>query len=1469
MNYCLNKYFQMQIENSNYSENTAKLILELKKKDGKKVNRDKSAINVIYLLLMNIEGVNKYFNKNKITKDYIKEGIKYMYHKQYKKGEIIFKQGDKPDSFFGLIDGEIHLILQESRTSSTNVRELKEIFLASLKAGECFGERGIINFRPRACSAIAAQDTNVFYINAYDFKMTLSKPIIKLEASKRDFIMESLNLETAGLICDKIYNKIVFKQYSKNDIIYKQGNPSDAVYIVFRGRCDLIYKTKINWNTNKDIVMFKVEKGSIFGGDFLINKINNFYSVKVLEDFTTVAELKAEYINDCGFGLIPYLKRVCASRFPRMKAKKKNYTFFNERVKPTFEIDNQRNIILGGESKIVSKQRELFVFKSYTKIKNKNMAEQINFIPKNSFCFGSSVKCYNLLDKINKAEIENYLNCDTEERIRLENEERDRESIKKTEMNGNIDNLENNENNNDEGVVIEVDNDNEDSDVDNSEDRISKELVLNKSNNYNNNNNANKPYINKKIFSIERTSVISYISKGKSDRYNIIAIDNFDNNKKNTNVIEENKEIIYSIKSLSNLNDNINKDSKNNALLSSLQSKRIFSNLPAIESDRNKSKNNVIITLENNKTNNNFNKSIHDNYFTINQCSASNSKNNINIKDDSGVMNYNDHLYNSNSNIINNNSTNYTIYSNTVNKFQHSNSYNNNFIISGNSFFNRDCRNKNVNNIQNNSNITEEEYHNLSYENNNYNQYNNNSNEDNSNSNINNKINDVINTNLTSRFNDVNNKEQQDKQEQQEKEEKRNSDNDNRSNILKLLMKLKENSTNENKDSLTSNFKETDKVIRKPTRSYSLKLNSPFINSLSSINNSIIQKENKMSKSVKLLNFSIAKKSSSPSLFFKSSLNSNNTSKIVRKKMSSFHINNNFNLNSINNINNVDSDNTNNIKLDNSAKISRRNKLLSNKSIGVNTSNQNNNINSNNNNAPILLNPQSHIRSNKKHLTESLNNNNSVSNFLIKLKHKRNKNKELTFTNNLTKITNITNISNNDKVNKLTHSPMLLLKNILPNFKIDIDFSDKYEDRLKKQFTEEEENSNDSNSNSNNGNNRTLNFGLYNDNRKPEKRVIKERNKTKNLTFMLNKNSLSNVSGGKNSSVKNIKQNIIRNEDSEDKHNYRNKNLMFSSKSNERLSSNSNKIYSNCKLIDIKGSEENLNFDNAENKENNRVIMQQIKELQELKEQENSVLRTSNGNINMSCMNKKKSENNIDETNTDINLIVFNNTTNFKKIIKLNTKMNNRYNKDYNNNIKTNTGCLKAKTKSLNFNTNYSVLNKKECLLISKDLDNTITNFDKTINPASYKNTNIVELGRIKSTPVRWKQIIEEEKRLKNTLNTITSRSKLHSTVDTYNNSNSNKNSYSNFNNKKNIFNISQKSYIRNEPSPMKIVTNQKVYDSGRLVLPFLSDLSNDINNSKIISNSLNNNTINNNFNRSHNNSFAGSLLNISNTVNN
>jgi CRP/FNR family transcriptional regulator, cyclic AMP receptor protein len=109
-----------------------------------------------------------------------------MRSRRFRRGEVIFHQGDPGDALFIVMAGAIKIMLP-SETGD-------EAILATLKAGDVFGELALLDGAPRSASATALEPTETMVLQRDRFRQLLAT-----EPTIRDALLAALSSEVRRL----------------------------------------------------------------------------------------------------------------------------------------------------------------------------------------------------------------------------------------------------------------------------------------------------------------------------------------------------------------------------------------------------------------------------------------------------------------------------------------------------------------------------------------------------------------------------------------------------------------------------------------------------------------------------------------------------------------------------------------------------------------------------------------------------------------------------------------------------------------------------------------------------------------------------------------------------------------------------------------------------------------------------------------------------------------------------------------------------------------------------------------------------------------------------------------------------------------------------------------------------------------------------------------------------------------------
>lgn len=169
------------------------------------------------------------------------------------KGEIVFEKNDYTDTFYSIVSGSVEIEIGGGRH-------------VTLSQGQFFGEMGLLSGRRRVATVRAAESETLLL-------ETPRKQVLKLIASvnsvKRALdelfmfraMQTSLFPETSESFLQALVKKASMKNFKKGDIIFKEGEIGDAIYLIRKGSVKV---SRLN-RAGVDVAQTYVAAGSYIG----------------------------------------------------------------------------------------------------------------------------------------------------------------------------------------------------------------------------------------------------------------------------------------------------------------------------------------------------------------------------------------------------------------------------------------------------------------------------------------------------------------------------------------------------------------------------------------------------------------------------------------------------------------------------------------------------------------------------------------------------------------------------------------------------------------------------------------------------------------------------------------------------------------------------------------------------------------------------------------------------------------------------------------------------------------------------------------------------------------------------------------------------------------------------------------------------------------------------------------------------
>ena len=180
-----------------------------------------------------------------------------MTHKTFVNGDVIMKEGAKPDNFYVIQSGQVAV--------TKLIGENPNYFLCNLGKGDFFGELAFLNDKPRAATITATQQTECYVLGKDEFQSIIGSLKDVLEERHIMRLMHT-SLETFKQADDDTLKTIIHRfakvKYAKGEYIIKEGDPGDAFFIIETGVCSIV---KYNNTAKKNLHLAKLHSGKYFG----------------------------------------------------------------------------------------------------------------------------------------------------------------------------------------------------------------------------------------------------------------------------------------------------------------------------------------------------------------------------------------------------------------------------------------------------------------------------------------------------------------------------------------------------------------------------------------------------------------------------------------------------------------------------------------------------------------------------------------------------------------------------------------------------------------------------------------------------------------------------------------------------------------------------------------------------------------------------------------------------------------------------------------------------------------------------------------------------------------------------------------------------------------------------------------------------------------------------------------------------
>ena len=206
-------------------------------------------------------------------------------------GSIICREGEFGDTLFAVLKGSVDVRI--------NTAGYENLTLALLGEGNIFGEIAALSGYPRSATVIAKEDLEVLEIPGESLKELMK------QSPEFKQIIESLYTERAvktylrkvplfanlnDSLIETLENRLNLKTYNSGDVIFREGDPGDSLYIIRSGFVKISKK-----HGDKEQIIGYLTQGNYFGEMALLETEKRTATISAFTKVELIQVLKEEF----------------------------------------------------------------------------------------------------------------------------------------------------------------------------------------------------------------------------------------------------------------------------------------------------------------------------------------------------------------------------------------------------------------------------------------------------------------------------------------------------------------------------------------------------------------------------------------------------------------------------------------------------------------------------------------------------------------------------------------------------------------------------------------------------------------------------------------------------------------------------------------------------------------------------------------------------------------------------------------------------------------------------------------------------------------------------------------------------------------------------------------------------------------------------------------------------------------------
>ena len=211
--------------------------------------------------------------------------------RQFPTGAVVCREGEYGDTSFAILGGTVEV--------SINTAGYKNLTLALLGEGNIFGEMAALSGYPRSATVAAKEDLYLLEIPAEVLKDLMKyssgfKETIEgmyAERAVRNYLRKvPLFASLDDAILEKLEKGVNLKSYNQGDVIFREGDPGDSLYVIRTGFVKITKK-----HGDKDQIIAYLSQGGYFGEMALLEDEKRTATISAFTKVEVIQVLKEDF----------------------------------------------------------------------------------------------------------------------------------------------------------------------------------------------------------------------------------------------------------------------------------------------------------------------------------------------------------------------------------------------------------------------------------------------------------------------------------------------------------------------------------------------------------------------------------------------------------------------------------------------------------------------------------------------------------------------------------------------------------------------------------------------------------------------------------------------------------------------------------------------------------------------------------------------------------------------------------------------------------------------------------------------------------------------------------------------------------------------------------------------------------------------------------------------------------------------